>query len=351
MKRFLQLALAVLGGIVIGSSFVSCGRQSDVVEGDNDLTYTFLSGERGSPNRLLEVQVDGPILNNSSSGFGGLSVGATYGYDVQRLLERVSKDKRVKGIFLRLSTPGGTIVGSNAIYEGLVNYRKATQKPVLAYVEGLSASGGVMSMVGADKIYAAPGSLIGSIGVIGGVLTYFDNPVALDGGLLGGGIVTKNGIQQTVISAGRSKDLGNPFRKPTEEELRVLRQGVNNEYNQFVRHVSKTRGISEQTIRSDMGALIFDNQTAQKYKLIDGTKSRTEAIAELAKQANVGSNYQLVRTGRRGGLLSALLSSTQPAITPEQAREMVSRDLCQTTASRVALVYYGDVSSLCPKQP
>jgi protease-4 len=83
--------------------------------------------------------------------------------------------------------------------------------------------------------------LIGSIGVIGGILTYFDNPVALDGGLLGGGIVTKNGIQQTVISAGRGKDLGNPFRKPTEEELQVLRQGVNYEYNQFVQLVGTSK--------------------------------------------------------------------------------------------------------------
>lgn len=347
MKWFWKYGLAVVSGILIGTSFASCGPQSGTVEANRDLNFNFVSGKENSPNRLLEVRISGPILNSSIGGFSGLDA-VTYGYEIQRLLDQVSRDQKIKGLLLRFSTPGGTIVGSNAIYEAIVAYRQATKKPVIAYVEGLSASGGVLSMVGADAIYAAPGSLIGSIGVIGPRLTYFDKPVAVDEGLLGGGVVTENGIQQTIISAGRGKDLGNPFRKPTEEELRILQQGVNNEYTAFVRHVAQARKLDEQVIRNQMGAMVFDNQTAQKYKLIDGTKTRPQAISELAKRANLGTDYQLIRVSQSRGLLSGLLSSAEPALTPEQARQSTQQDLCAIIDSRVPLAYYGELTALCP---
>lgn len=349
MKPFFKYAIAVFGGILLGMSFASCGRRAETVQAEPEPTYTLVAGEKDSQNRLLEVQINGPILNSPSGNFG-FSSAITYGYEVQRLLERASKDDKIKGVFVRLSTPGGTIVGSNAIFEALKRYRETTKKPVIAFIDGLSASGGVMSMVGADAIYAAPGSIIGSIGVVGGVLTFYDTPIALDGGILGGGITTRNGIQQTIISAGRSKDIGNPFRKPTEEELSVLRQGTNTEYNNFVNLVSKARGIDAKTIRDKMGALIFDNKTAQDFKLIDGTKNQTEAIAELAKRAKVGEDFQLVRVAQRRGFLGGLFSLTQPLPSQETMQATIQRDLCDVVTSRLPMVYYGNVSRLCPQK-
>jgi protease IV len=346
MGRFWKYGLAGLIGMILGASFFSCGKSVSTVEVEEDPTYTFVSGKEDSSNQLLEVAVDGVILNDASGGFD-LSGGVTYGYKVQKFLEKASKKPEIKGIFLSLSTPGGTVVGSNAIFEALKTYRTKTQKPIIAYIEGLSASGGVMSMVGADHIYAAPGSLIGSIGVIGPALTYFDGPIAVDGGLLGGGITTRNGIQQTIISAGRGKDLGNPFRKPTEEELKVLREGINNEYSNFVQHVAKNRKIDEKTIRDKMGALIFDNKVAQQYKLIDGTKGKAEAIADLAKRAKVGDDFQLVKISDKKGFLGGLFGQQKSALSQEQVQAIVQRDVCSAVASRVPMVYYGNMSTLC----
>ncbi|MCL6432698.1 MAG: S49 family peptidase [Leptolyngbyaceae cyanobacterium HOT.MB2.61] len=351
MRQAWKYALAGLVGLLIGLSFASCGQQKgESFEPEDPLNFKFVEGKRTSQNRLLELQINGVILNSPSGGISELTGGeVTYGYQIERLLERISEDKRVKGIFLRLSTPGGTVVGSDAIYNALVNYRKSTKQPVVGYVEGLSASGGVMSMVGADVIYAAPGSSIGSIGVIGAALTYYDEPVAVDGGLLGQGITTRKGIQRTVISAGRGKDLGNPFRKPTEEELRVLRQGVNNEYNNFVNRVARARNISEKQIRDQMGAMIFDNKTAQEFKLIDGTRSRDEAIADLAKRAKVGDDYQVVQVSRQRGLLAGLLGNQLTVTQKEQEQKTIARDLCTATTHAV-LVYYGTVARLCPSE-
>jgi len=126
MKWFWKYGLAVVGGILIGTSFASCGHQAGTVTVDNDLSFNFVSGTENSPHRLLEVRINGPILNSSIGGFGGLDA-VTYGYDIQRLLDQVSRDQKIKGLLLRFSTPGGTIVGSNAIYEAIVAYRQATK--------------------------------------------------------------------------------------------------------------------------------------------------------------------------------------------------------------------------------
>jgi len=291
MNRLLR-GFAVLAGVsVIGLGAAGCfpgfpSGRSDEAE-DDTLEFSYVDGDEDSDNYLLELRINGPILNSpSNAGFFNVDSSVTYAYQFQELMEKVAEDDRVQGIFLRISTPGGTIVGSNVLYDALAHYQAATENPIHVYVEGLSASGGVWAMVAADQILAAPGSIIGSIGVIGPTLVYFNNPVAVDGGLFGGGVTTQGGIQQFVISAGKGKDLGNPFRQPSEEELASLRTNINNEYDNFVAHVSETRGIPEQTLRQEMGAFIFGTEQAQQYNLIDGTSGRPEAIAALASPKN-----------------------------------------------------------------
>ncbi len=338
-------------GVLIGVALRSCEMPKDI-QAQKPQSYRFVSGQENAPNRLLEVSIDGVILNSEIPGLGAIG-GITNGYDIQKQLEQASKDDNVKGIFLKVQSPGGTIVGSDAIYNAVKTYREKTKKPVVAYVDGFSASGGVMSMVAANTIYAAPGSLTGSIGVIMSPLYYYDDPVAIDQGLLGGGIVTRNGIKQTIMSAGRSKDVGNPYRKPTEEELRVIRQGLNREYDNFVQQVANARGIEEKTIRDNMGALIFDNAAAKTFKLIDGTKSRNDAIAALAKQANLGENYQLIKVQPEQNFLGSLLSATSaqtPVTQTGLTQTLLQKELCSLVESRAPMVYHGNVSGLCSQK-
>jgi protease-4 len=160
-------------------------------------------------------------------------------------------------------------------------------------------------------------------------------------------LAIRGGIQQFVISAGKGKDLGNPFRLPTEEELQVLRAGINTEYDNFVTHIAETRGISEQTLRQEMGAYIFGTEQAQQYNLIDETSGRPEAIAALAESLELGEDYQLVRIGYdQPGLLEILLGQTPLELTYEQEQELIQQDLCHL-ANQSLLAYYGDVLALC----
>ncbi|MDA0265982.1 MAG: S49 family peptidase [Cyanobacteria bacterium] len=350
MNRFKTWTLTTLGAIALTLGISACGGGPEDSGGYEPLTYDYVTGDDDSDNYLLQIHIDGIILNSpAGSGLFGVS-GVTYGYELQEILEKASEDDQVKGIFLRLSTPGGTVVGSDAIYQALAHYKETTGNPIVAYVEGLSASGGVWSMVAADVIYAAPGSIVGSIGVVGPTLLFFDDPVAIDGGLFGGGITTRNGIQQFAIAAGKGKDLGNPFRAPTEEELQVVQTAINNEYSNFVTHVATTRDIAEQTLREEMGAYIFDVETAEAYNLIDGTLGRPEALAELAQLAALEADYQLVQVSYpQPSLLNLLLGKAPEPLTFEQQQSLIQADLCSITTTSV-LAYHGDITTLCPSQ-
>lgn len=317
---------------------------------DADGGYAFVDGDRSSANRLLAVRVEGVILGSppeADEALFAFLADATYGYAVQDLLREAAEDQSVKGVLLHLQTPGGTIFGSRAIFDGVEAFQQAGERPVVAWIEGLSASGGVMAMVGADAIFADAGSIIGSIGVLGPALSYFDRPMAIDGGLLGSGIVTEGGIEERLIFAGRSKDLGHPFRRPTAEELAVLQKGIDDEYDAFVTHVASQREIDEALIRERLGAQIFGNLEAEAHGLIDGTLNREQAIAHLAELAGVGDDYRLVRPRRTGGgLWASMLGALRLATGAARPARGAHHDLCET-AARLPLAYYGDVMKLC----
>ena len=165
---------------------------------------------------------------------------------------------------------------------------------------------------------------------------------------MGGGIATRGGIERTVISAGRGKDLGNPFRRATEEEIRNLQHGADIEYDNFVRHVAENRKISETVIRDRMGAQIFDNRTAQDFGLIDGTLNRSAALAKLADMAGIDKDFQLVRPRRVPTRLwqELLFSMAGGAAAGERSRTAVRQDVC-LSAGRMPMAYYGDIEALC----
>ncbi len=323
----------------------------------NKFEYAYSYGNENSENNLLRIDVSGAIMGTppdfAPDPFGLLGpTGITYGYEIKETLMEAAKDDSIKGVLLHVSTPGGTVFGSMAIFDGIESYQKQTGNPVVVYIEGLSASGGVMAMVGADEIYADAGSFIGSIGVVGGVVYYYDRPKALHGGILGGGVTTEGGISQTVISAGRSKDLGNPFRRMTDEERATLQQSVDGLYDFFVSHVSKSRQMPEKQIVETMGAQLFGNSRAEELGLIDGTRSWNESLDSLAKLAGVADDYQLVRPERASpdGLLSLFVSifrSDEAEAHRERQRKAEAASLCDAARSQV-LAYHGPLTRLCP---
>jgi len=348
---FSMISKIVIGGFLIiamfavGSALLTPTGEQLPAEGSQ---FATLYGDDDSNQMLLNVNVQGIILGTpprfDPGPFSFLGTpAATYGYAIREKLVAAAENESIKGIFIHMATPGGTVFGSLAIHNAIKEYQAKTGNPVLVYVEGVSASGGVMAMVGADKIFADQGSSVGSIGVIGPTFLYYDEPKSIDGGLLAGGVSTEGGIDQTIVSAGRSKDLGNPFRRPTSEELSILQGSVNAEYQRFVDHVSSARNLDASVIINEMGAQIFGNQQAESFGLIDGTRSWNQSIEELAKLAELGDDFRLVTPSRpRMSLVETLFAKASDEQADEPSIEkMIRADICNAFDLPQALVYYG----------
>ncbi len=352
--------LPLLALIVLGSAFAAIGSAAG---GDETLETTagrqFIAGDRGGSTELVAVSVFGPILGEERGGGGGLFstvTGVTYGYNVKETLAELAEDESVDGILLEVDSPGGTIYGSKAIADGVAEYREKTGKPVVAYVSGISASGGMYAMAGADEIVADHGTLVGSIGVIFGPFPRYNDVVALDGGLLGGGVTTEGGIEFEYLTAGRHKDFGNPYRDMTEEERKTLTEGLDDAYDEFVDHVADGRGISSGEIKNDLGALIFGEQQAMSRGLIDSIGTREEAHQQLADLVGAADgDWRLDRSiVGEPGLLDLFISQGVESLsdddttadygTPADASANLP-SVCTGTAT--LLTYYGDPNGLC----
>lgn len=300
---FRMIIKIIVGGIVI-FGLVSCSvgvlagmGASSGKKAEGEKTAPHFYGEADSDNSILRVDIMGPILTHKPGDGGGFfasMANVTYGYEVKEQLLNAAKNDNVKAVMLFVSTPGGTVVGSEAISDG-VKAVTASGKPVVAYIDGLSASGGVWSTAPANKIFADHGSLIGSVGVILGNVLYFDDPVALDGGIFGGGITTRGGIKSTVIAASEGKDLFNPFRPITEREKSLLEASAKEIYNDFLDHMTENRQMDRTALIEEHGAMVYANDLAQGYGYIDGTKSFHETLAFIAEEIGAeGDDWKLV---------------------------------------------------------
>lgn len=332
------LGFALFLPLLILAAFIAA---SD--SGGDDVVY----GEPSAQKRILSIPVTGVILGEElePTGFFGLP-GVVYGYEIRDKLRQAAEDDDIAAVILEFQTPGGTIFGSRAIAEGIREYRERTGRPVIAFVAGLSASGGMYAMAPADLIIADYGSLIGSIGVTMGAIEYWDGLYAIDGGLFGGGVTTRNGIIFQPITAGRSKDVGAPYRPLTEEEKRLLQQAVDNEYADFVAHVAAARGIPEATIRDQLGAMVFDNRTAQQAGLIDDTADRLAAYERAAALAGLQSgDFKVVREPSSTSFFGALFGRLGLRHRGQAAAAAGPVRVC--FPAQTILAYYGDPVALC----
>lgn len=292
---------------------------------------------------LIAVPVTGVILGGESDGatFGG----STYGYEVAETIDALEADD-ADGLVLELNTPGGTIYGSRAIADAVERYQERTGNQVLAHVQGMSASGGVYAMAGADQIVADHGSLVGSIGVVMGPFERYRDVVGIPGTLLEPGVTTEGGITQEYLTRGRGKDLGNPYRDLTEEERAVLGGNLDREYAAFVAWVSEARGIPAQTVVDDLGAYLFDGQAAVDLGLIDDVMGREEAYRYAAELNDADPSATRVERVAGPGLLESLLSARSGAEAPGAGTLQPGRSTVCTGAPLV-LAHHGELAAAC----
>lgn len=340
-------AFALVGTLLAGLVVVGLVGAAAGVGDEEGPTTTTVWGEQDAPGRLVSVEVTGVILGDEAD--GGAFASGTYGYAVADVIDGLDADE-ADGLVLELNTPGGTIYGSRAIAEAVERYQERTGHSVLAYVRGMSASGGMYAMAGADEIVADHGTLVGSIGVIMGPFERYRDVTELQGSLLTPG-VEAGGITREYLTQGEGKDLGNPFRDMTPEERAVLVSGLENEYAEFVGWVSTQRDLPEQTIREDVGAYVYGPQDAIAKGLVDDVMGRDEAFRRAAELNGLDPARARVDRVQSDDFISLLLggaSDTDPARAGEAAAaggDVPVGVLC--TGSPLVLAFHGDLAAVC----
>jgi len=239
---------------------------------------------------ILRINFDGIIgdLTNTTENIETILLDSREGF---------LKNNRVKAVLLHMNTPGGEATNADGIYRALMRYKEKYQLPIYAYVDGLCASGGMYISAAADKIHASPTSVIGSIGIIVGPTFNFSQ--AMD----------KIGIQSLTLSAGKNKDMLNPFRPWKEGEDQSLKDIVSSLYGRFISVMTASRPqLTKERLISDYGAQVYLAAKAQELGYIDnGNSDYDTALSELAQAANISEGqYQVITLSISRSLISEL---------------------------------------------
>ncbi|MCY7985939.1 signal peptide peptidase SppA, partial [Bacillus inaquosorum] len=185
-------------------------------------------------------------------------------------LERAKDDKAVKGIVLKVNSPGGGVYESAEIHKKLEEIKKETKKPIYVSMGSMAASGGYYISTAADKIFATPETLTGSLGVIMESVNYSK-------------LADNLGISFETIKSGAHKDIMSPSREMTKEEKNIMQSMVDNSYEGFVDVISEGRGMSKAEVKKIADGRVYDGRQAKKLNLVDELGFYDDTISAMKK--------------------------------------------------------------------
>lgn len=229
------------------------------------------------------VRVQGMILSGEPPASPFATDGNAYSKLVIEQLRQAQEDFDVKAILLRVNSPGGSVVGSDEIYQAL---RDEIDKPVVISMGELAASGGYYISAGADRIVANPATFTGSIGVI---LTATHLEDLLD----------KVGVDVTILKSGEFKDTLSPFRDMTPEEQALWQEIIDEAYEQFVGVVAEGRSMSREQVRELADGRVYTGRQALELGLIDALGNLPDAVELAAELGGIEGEPRIIEYRRR----------------------------------------------------
>jgi len=200
--------------------------------------------------------------------------------DYVRQIRSLRFDNSIAGVIVRIDSPGGAVAPSQEIYREMLRFRE-TSKPLVVSMGTVAASGGYYIASPGTKIFADPGTLTGSIGVI------FTLPLFEE-------LAKKVGIEFRVFTAGKMKDIGSPYRRMTEDEKKFIDELLKDTHEQFIDDVAAGRGMSRNSIARYADGRVFTGRQALSIHLIDTLGGYEDALDWLRKSTGLGKDANIV---------------------------------------------------------
>ncbi len=261
---------------------------------DKNNKFVLISGNNSSKNTIAIIELSGVIIHQNyglNSFINSFVISPTA---VKENLEAL-EEQSPKILIVSINSPGGTVSASKDLYDIFKKYKKNNKTEIIVHTNEMLASGAYWVASSADTIYANYGSIIGSIGVKGPDWFFYDQPKSMSTGIFGNSIETKNGIKIFSNKAGKSKDIFNPFREPSNIELIHLQEMVDGIYDDFIRVISKERSIETKTLIDNIGALIYNSKQAVNLHLIDNEMSLDELIINITTTRSF-EDYRVIKS-------------------------------------------------------
>ena len=242
------------------------------------ISLFFVAFQKNIPigERVALIRIEGPILDSKAA--------------IDEIKEH-GKDPSIKAIVLRIDSPGGAVAPSQEIYEEV---RKVTaRKKVIVSMGSVAASGGYYIAAPATRIFANPGTLTGSIGVI------MEIPNLQ-------GLMNKIGVKTEVIKSGSHKDLASMFRSMGKEERAILQGTLDNVHEQFIKAVADGRKMLQDDVRKIADGRVFTGEQAVKAGLVDELGDLEDAINAAGRLAGIKGEPEVVTKKEHFSLISLL---------------------------------------------
>ena len=287
---------------------------------------------RGSGDRIALVYAEGAIVD------GDGDAGEIGGTKFAREIRSLRQDDKVKAIVLRVNSPGGSASAAEAIGRELRLARRV--KPVVVSMGSYAASGGYWISADAQRIFAEPTTLTGSIGVFG--LQFDVKRLAND-----------FGVTFDSVKTGQFADALTITRPKTEAELAVMQRMVDWIYEEFTRKVADARHLKLAVVQEIAQGRVWSGVEAQQLGLVDELGGLDRAVQYAAAQAKVGTNYRLVEYPRKKELaevVSEMLEKLQPGV-QVRATGLVARLTARLTAELQVLQSFNDPQGVYARMP
>ena len=232
------------------------------------------------------VTIAGPIVD------GDAGPGTAGGTRIADLLDdALARD--LAALVVRVDSPGGSVLASEEIREAILRH-KAKGIPVVVSMANVAASGGYWISTAADRIYAEPESVTGSIGIFAVVPTFEETAASIG--------VTSDGVRTTPLSGQPDLIAG-----LTPEIERILQASIEDGYRDFIGRVSQSRGMTPEAVDRIAQGRVWDGGTARQIGLVDGFGGMDEALAWAARKAGIEGDWHATYLGSQPSTTDALI--------------------------------------------
>ena len=214
-------------------------------------------------------------------------------------IHRYVDDEGVKGIILRIDSPGGGVGPAQEIHREILKIK--SKKKVVTSMGSVAASGGYYIACASDVIVANPGTITGSIGVV----MEFTNIEEL---------FKKIGIKGVVLKSGEHKDIGSPFREITPEEKKIVQGVIDNVHQQFIQAVMDGRKLDRWKVAQVADGRILTGEQAKQLGLVDQIGNLQDAIDTTANMVGIVGKPNILYPKKRFSLWELLIRETVSVI-------------------------------------